>query len=148
MAVQTPQPRSPDGFPFASRRAGPSVASGGDMRHRLQALLWLILASACGAAPTTSGGDGGPTMTRDSGPPQPPPRACDGLAAAGVWEDIDPPELRSTRPGPMDCPYGGDFVIDPNDGATIYLGSCEQGIWKSIDCGASWVHINTGRNGA
>jgi hypothetical protein len=40
------------------------------------------------------------------------------------------------------------FVLDPNDTATIYLGTSQMGIWKSADCGASWGHVNTGRNGA
>jgi len=121
-------------------------------------ILWLLLATACGEQLHPSGddaaarSDGGATADsgphRDAGPPPPPPRACDGLPAAGTWEDITPAELVATRPGPGDCVYGGDFVIDPNDGATIYLGSCNQGIWRSTDCGATWVHINTGRNGA
>jgi hypothetical protein len=50
--------------------------------------------------------------------------------------------------GNAPCPYGGSLAMNPIDTATLYAGSCNEGIWKSTDCGASWVHINTGMNGA
>jgi hypothetical protein len=44
--------------------------------------------------------------------------------------------------------YGTNaFVLNPNDTATVYLGTSAQGIYKSTDCGATWAHVNTGRNG-
>ena len=39
------------------------------------------------------------------------------------------------------------FVIDVKNTATLYLGTSAQGIFKTADCGATWVHVNTGRNG-
>jgi hypothetical protein len=76
---------------------------------------------------------------------------CSMLGAEGEWQNITPPQI-SLDPK-LKIPNGfnqfgvGSFVIDPLDSRTIYIGSCEQGIYKSTDCGASWVHINTGRNG-
>ncbi len=72
--------------------------------------------------------------------------ACNNLAPVGTWEQITPP--LAVLPGNAPCPYGGSFVINPNDGAEIIAGSCNEGIWKSGDCGATWVHINTGKNGS
>ena len=70
---------------------------------------------------------------------------CQALAAAGVWENITPPV--TMLPGAAPCPYGGAFVENPRDPTMLYVGSCNQGIWKTTDCGADWVHINTGKNG-
>ena len=30
----------------------------------------------------------------------------------------------------------------------VYLGTCNQGIWRTVDGGDSWIKINTGTNGA
>jgi hypothetical protein len=88
------------------------------------------------AAGGSVGGGGAPHVVK----------ACDQLPAAGVWEEITPPVMPIEGNAP--CPYGGAFVMDPEDPTTLYVGSCNQGIWKSSDCGASWLHINTGSNGA
>ena len=79
------------------------------------------------------------------------PLADAAAADAGAWENITPPDVSldidaSTGAGRN---YGTNaFVIDPNDSATLYLGTSGQGIYKSTDCGATWAHVNTGRNGA
>ena len=70
---------------------------------------------------------------------------CSHLAAAGKWENVTPPVKE--LPGNAPCPYGGAFVMNPQDPATVYVGSCNEGLWKSTDCGASWSHIDTGKNG-
>jgi hypothetical protein len=85
-----------------------------------------------------AGGSGGSAM-------QPPAGKCDKLGAVGKWEDITPPV--TVLPLAAPCPYGGHFVVNPQDPTMLYRGSCNQGIWKTTDCGASWVHINTGKNG-
>jgi hypothetical protein len=78
---------------------------------------------------------------------------CSDLADAGTWEQVTPPEVAAQLPprgngGPGDCTYGtGSFVVDPTNPAVVYLGTCQMGIWKTTDCGAHWVHINTGLNG-
>lgn len=71
-------------------------------------------------------------------------------AAMGPWEDATPPGVSldagfATGAG---ANFGTNaFVINPQDTAELYLGTSGQGIWKSNDCGATWTHINTGRNG-
>jgi photosystem II stability/assembly factor-like uncharacterized protein len=66
---------------------------------------------------------------------------------AGTWVNITPPTIN------LDPQHNGfntgvnAFVIDPSNTATLYLGTCSQGIWKTTDCGATWVHINTGALG-
>jgi hypothetical protein len=75
--------------------------------------------------------------------------ACSDLADAGTWEDITPPQVKAQLPGPGSCTFGtGSFVLDWSASGTIYLGTCNMGIWKSTDCGSTWVHINTGANGS
>jgi len=71
--------------------------------------------------------------------------ACDALAAAGVWEEITPPV--APLHGIMPCPYGGEFVMNPLDPSVLYVGSCNEGIWKTTDCGSTWNHVNTGKSG-
>lgn len=71
--------------------------------------------------------------------------ACNQLAAKGTWENITPP--LTTLAGPAPCEFGGAFAIDAKNAGTVYLGSCNQGIWKTTDCGATWVHVNKGKNG-
>ncbi len=82
----------------------------------------------------SSSDDGGPVIT-----------PCDSLAPAGTWENITPP--LEALPAQEPCPYGGSFAMNPDDPAMVYAGSCNQGIWKTEDCGATWVHVNTGANG-
>jgi hypothetical protein len=96
-----------------------------------------------GATGSTGGspGTGGVMMP----PPRPMVGKCDGLGAVGEWQDITPPGVPLTG----DFNYGvNEFVTDPLNHGTVYLGTSSHGIWKTSDCGASWVHINTGRNGA
>jgi hypothetical protein len=80
------------------------------------------------------------------------------------WENITPPGTNPQNwcsPGQNGCPWGGvsptgqvstygmdTFALDPSNFATIYLGTANLGIWKSLDCGATWAHINTGSNGS
>src|SRR5258706_1958344 len=110
-----------------------------------------------GNAGTTGGGAGGNAgasgaagagsidAATEVNPPQPVGQ-CDHLGGVGQWEDITPPV--TVLPGNAPCPYGGAFVMNPQDPAMVYRGSCNQGIWRTTDCGATWVHINTGKNGA
>ena len=79
--------------------------------------------------------------------------SCNALPAVGTWENITPAQLGAQNwcvPGGA-CganqkgTYGTNaFVLDPNNSGTIYLGTSSLGIWKTTDCGGSWVHINTG----
>jgi hypothetical protein len=68
----------------------------------------------------------------------PPPAPCGKLAAVNVWETITPPG--TTGNGVL------TVVIDPRDHATVYTTLAKAGLYKSIDCGATWKKVNTGRN--
>jgi hypothetical protein len=77
----------------------------------------------------------------------PPPHTvgkCDHLGAVGQWEEISPPALTKE---PL---YTGAemVIVDPHTAGTVYLTTSKNGLFKSTDCGASFVKQNTGRNGA
>src|SRR5581483_9672905 len=61
----------------------------------------------------------------------------------GVWKNITPRDVDLTR---------GDYfgmqamVIDPASPSTLYVGRAMDGIYKSVDCGANWNKVSTGRN--
>lgn len=70
---------------------------------------------------------------------------CSGLKAPGVWENITPP---GANIGINVSNYGmSTIVTDPNNSGTIYAGSDGSGIFRSTDCGSTWVHVNTGTLG-
>jgi hypothetical protein len=102
-------------------------------------------------------GDGtgdGDLVTPDGGmvqqPKPPPPRVndCNGLAAEGVFEEITPPEVTAGL-ATTDEGGGGTFAmaVDQINQGTLYVGTRTLGVWKSTDCGSTWKHITTGRNG-
>ena len=100
-------------------------------------------AGATGQGGTASGsGDAGPG---DSGAAHVVGK-CDSLSAVGTWDSITPPGVSLSTTGVFNTGVNA-FAFDPNNTATLYLGTCAQGIYKSTDCGATWVHINTGVNG-
>jgi len=96
---------------------------------------------------TNSGG-----LTSTGGGPLVKVNPCDGLAAAGVFEEITPPAVKAgigsktsdnqTKGGPF------AMAVDPVNQGTLYAGTLFQGVWKSIDCGANWTAIATGTNAA
>jgi hypothetical protein len=92
------------------------------------------------AGSNTGNPGGGPAGAAGSGNVIPPQDVldCGALPAAGTFEKISPPGAGANFA----------FVVDPVNAGTVYLGTDKQGIWKSEDCGATWVHINTGRSGA
>ncbi|MEO8153229.1 MAG: hypothetical protein ABI605_09195 [Rhizobacter sp.] len=62
------------------------------------------------------------------------------------WDNITPPMV--SLPGPPSGAFGTNaFVLDPVNAGTIYLGTSQQGIYKSTNCGKTWEHINTGSQG-
>jgi hypothetical protein len=69
---------------------------------------------------------------------------CSSLAAPGQWQEISPPGMAKS------VPYAGALVtlVDPNNSGTLYVTTSGSGVFKSTDCGASWVKTNTGRNGS
>jgi hypothetical protein len=82
--------------------------------------------------------------------------ACDGLGAAGVWEEISP--IPGDDPGLMTADWlktgqgtkwgGVALAVHPNRSGTVYVSVPHGGIWKSTNCGASFTKTNTGTNGA
>ena len=62
----------------------------------------------------------------------------------GVWEKITPASIIAKGDTP-----GGAVLVNPKDTRIVYVGSANgTGLWKSTDCGATFVHINTGKNGS
>jgi hypothetical protein len=105
-----------------------------------------------GGAGAGKGGAGGAAARGGSGPAagaggdMRPPHVvgkCDGLGAVDQWEEISPPGMVK------EPPYTGALValVDTNTAGTVYVTTSRSGIFKSTDCGASWVKTNTGRNG-
>jgi len=93
------------------------------------------------------------------------PASGKGGPTPGVWENITPSQLGRANwcwPAWNDaCPapgqtsaagkvstYGTNAVaVDPNDTATVYMGTSSLGLWKTTNCGADWTHISTGKHG-
>jgi hypothetical protein len=102
------------------------------------------------SASTGSGGassSGSASASSSSGAPHV-VTPCNALPQAGTWEDVTPPAVKSQLPGPGNCTFGtNSFVVDPSDPATVYLGTCQMGVWKTTDCAATWTHVNTGQGG-
>ncbi len=125
---------------------------------RLCSLFASTMIAACGGAAAGSGDaaparDAAPTV--DGAPSADAPPAPDGqpivvgdcgdLAPAGTWESITPAGI---MPAPGD-EYGTfAFAVDPVHSGTVYLGTINDGMWKSTDCGSTWAPSNVGRNGA
>lgn len=102
---------------------------------------------ACGATPP-------PMEATHSAPsaivrtPLAPIGDCSNPAAGGAWENATPPAVWAQLPS-GGCGYGvRSFAVDPNATGTRMLGTCAMGVYKTTDCGATWAHINTGRNAA
>jgi hypothetical protein len=96
-------------------------------------------AGGMGGRGGSSGGGGAGGATGMTGSP------CTNLPQAGVWQSITP----FSGGGPA---YGEGWSeamsIDPFDTAVVWLTTGYRGIYKSTDCGKTFVHMNTGRNAA
>jgi hypothetical protein len=126
--------------------------------------------SATGGASTTSeggggrvaeeAGSGGKPAAAGSGSagapstvgPTPVVHACDGLAAPGVFEEITPPAIKAgigtTTSGNQTKAGTFAMAVDQVNQGTVYAGSAFQGLWKSTDCGATWVNVASGTHSA
>lgn len=117
--------------------------------------------ASTGGASSSAGSEGGIMPIKGK---------CDGLAPAGTWENITPAQLNGAKwctpdfgkasdscgdPG-FENPktgtiatYGAHSVaLDPNHTGTAYLGTSSLGIWKTLDCGSSWLKSDTGSGSA
>ena len=66
-----------------------------------------------------------------------------------MWTNITPPQVPTGGIGGNNCDYGTlAFVIEPHTPTTLYLGTCNRGLYKTTSMGTTWVRINTGLNGA
>lgn len=76
------------------------------------------------------------------------PTAPPATGAIGTWVNITPPGVSLSFNSPPNN-YGTQVILtDPQHAGTVYVGTCYQGIWKTVDGGKSWRKINTGQNGA
>jgi hypothetical protein len=100
---------------------------------------------AAGKAGGGAGGMGGKAGTGGSGGGLPHiVEACTdgegGELPRGVWDDVTPADVDLGTSGTL------AFALDPTDSRIIYLGTIKRGIYKSSDCGASWLKLDTGEN--
>jgi photosystem II stability/assembly factor-like uncharacterized protein len=76
---------------------------------------------------------------------------CDAVSAVGVWEQITPAAvtLECFNPPPGFCGNAGTvaLVADPKTSGRLYLGTSQQGLFRSDNCGSTWTKVNTGVNG-
>jgi hypothetical protein len=99
-------------------------------------VLWLGCSNTPGG-PTTPE-DGGPRDATRSDAGLPVVLPCDSLDE-GHWENVTPPGVT----------FAQIVAVDPRNPGTVYLGAAGDGalgIWRSIDCGATWIKTNTGRH--
>jgi len=83
--------------------------------------------------------DGGAMTSAEASAPRP----CSHLAASGTWENISPVKA---PPGTSNGRnYADAIAVDPFDSATVWHGTGYAGLFKSTDCGATFVRVNTGR---
>ena len=104
--------------------------------------------NSAGVAGLAGAGTGGAGASTSGGAPHV-VQACDSLPAAGTWEEIG---LSAMSPAPAYLGSQGrvdanDVTVDPTNPATVFVGFNHAGIYRSDDCGAHFVKVNTGRNG-
>ena len=96
--------------------------------------------SQSGASQSGASGvpDGGSSVAPDAGPPPPPVLPCNQLPDGGTWENISPPGYSNTTA----------LVTDPFQDGVVWLGTTDNGLYRSDDCGATFNHVSTGMNAA
>jgi hypothetical protein len=93
-------------------------------------------------AGTGMGGQGGAGQGGAGGGPPHVVGACNNLGAIDHFDDITPPGSTANLSGVA------TVVVDPIHAGTLYVGTDHRGIFKSTNCGADWVKINTGKGAA
>jgi hypothetical protein len=132
-----------------------------DLDMRAYALSWSVVV-ACGSSGNDtvppSGSDGGVgngalEASTEAGSTSSPDASdtgthavgsCANLGAAGSWTSIAP--VTAQRGDTSGMNYSEAVGVDPFDPATVWLATGYRGVFKSTDCGATWNHINNGRN--
>lgn len=70
-----------------------------------------------------------------------------GATPLGAWQNVTPPGTDMQKHNGQTV-YGTQGVlVNPQETSIVYVGVDRQGLFRSSDCGATWAHINTGRNG-
>jgi hypothetical protein len=104
-----------------------------------------IAAGGSGGSAGAVGTGGNPSI--DAGVPRivmPCPTVGGASGKVGVWENITPAAILGRTGGTP----GGAILVNPKDTRVIYAGSAQGGgLFKSSDCGATFAHVNTGKNG-
>jgi len=108
----------------------PSAGSGGNAGG---------LAHGGSSGGSGQGGAGGATIPIKVG-------NCANLPAVGKWEMIAP--VKPTLGDSSGKNYAEAIIVDPFDPAVVWFGTGFAGIFKSPDCGSTWIKVNTGRNAA
>lgn len=98
-----------------------------------------------GSDASVSAADGATPERPDAGRPTTVVGDCGELGAVGEWQSITPPDALIPR-GSEGSP-SFLFAVDPIHAGTVYLGTAYRGMYKSTDCGSTWVSITAGRNG-
>jgi hypothetical protein len=71
---------------------------------------------------------------------------CSNLPAAKTWQNISPVVADPNNTSGTN--FSEAIVVDPFNPAIVWSGTGYAGLFKSTDCGSTWTHVNTGRNGA
>lgn len=116
------------------------------MRTLLASLVMAV--AACGGS--ASNGSSTPTSSAPSPAPVPAPApsptpvplACNALER-GKWTAITPKEVDLSQD------YAAHSIaVDPLAPGRVYIGTASQGMFRTEDCGASFIRIATGTHGA
>jgi photosystem II stability/assembly factor-like uncharacterized protein len=61
----------------------------------------------------------------------------------GSWQNITPP---GSYPNAVNGTVGAAIIVDPHMPNRVWLGTGNENneIWRSDDCGGSWIRVNTG----
>jgi hypothetical protein len=63
------------------------------------------------------------------------------MGTPGVWENVTPASFD------LKTNFGvQDVIADPVNAGTFFAFVCGQGVWKSVDWGATWSHVSTDGN--
>jgi hypothetical protein len=103
--------------------------------------------AAAGGAAGVGGTGGGAGTGGMGGSSMMPVGACDDLPAPGTWQNVTPLG-HSSRPA-VNGTVGAAIIVDPFDARKVWLGTGGENdeIWRSDDCGATWIQVNSGPGG-
>jgi photosystem II stability/assembly factor-like uncharacterized protein len=120
------------------------------MRKPMFAFLSLVtVVAGCSRSPVNGGGGAGGSPT--------PVTPCNQLGPVGEWQEITPPQFlkipgASWDGGTNDTPLANAIGVNPKDQSVFVSGFTwhgrSTGMLKSLDCGATWTKVSTGRNSA